>query len=217
MILEDEIFNKYKACNNKLIDYGFILKDWLYQYEINIFTNFKLIILIKDNSVKALVYDLDFNSLYNNYRIINNNGSFANAIKDEDKNILLDIRNKCFIEEYFKYLQSNRISKLIENEYNIKPKFIMKKFPNYGIFKNDNNKWFAIIMNINRNKLDNLFEDIEIINIKIKEIELNNLLKIKGIYKAYHMNKNNWISIILNDNLSDDFIFKLVKESYNIV
>ena len=72
-------------------------------------------------------------------------------------------------------------------------------------------------MNINRNKLDNLFEDIEIINVKIKEIELNNLLKIKGIYKAYHMNKNNWISIILNDSLSDDFIFKLVKESYNIV
>ena len=217
MILEDEIFNKYKACNNKLIDYGFSLKDGLYQYEINIFTNFKLIVKIKDNSIKALVYDLDFNSLYNNYRIINNNGSFANAIKDEVKNILLDIRNKCFIEECFKSLQSNRISKLIENEYNIKPKFIMKKFPNYGIFKNDKNKWFAIIMNINRNKLDNLFEDIEIINVKIKEIELNNLLKIKGIYKAYHMNKNNWISIILNDSLSDDFIFKLVKESYNIV
>lgn len=217
MILEDGIFNKYKACNNKLIDYGFILKDGLYRYEINIFTNFKLIILIKDNSVKALVYDLDFNSLYNNYRIINNNGSFSNSIKDEVKNILLDIRNKCFIEEYFKYLQSNRITKLIEDEYNIKPNFIMKKFPNYGIFKKDNNKWFSIIMNINRNKLDNLFEDVEIINVKIKENNLNYLLKIKGIYKAYHMNKNSWISIILNDSLSDDFIFKLVKESYNIV
>ena len=83
--------------------------------------------------------------------------------------------------------------------------------------KKDNNKWFAIIMNINRNKLDNLFEDIEIINVKIKENNLNDLLKIKGVYKAYHMNKNSWISIILNDSLSDDFIFKLVKESYNIV
>ncbi len=217
MILKDEIFNKYKACNNKLIDYGFSLKDGLYQYEINIFTNFKLIILTKDNSVKALVYDFDFNSLYNNYRIINNNGSFSNSIKDEVKNILLDIRNKCFIEEYFKYLQSNIITKLIEDEYNIKPNFIMKKFPNHGIFKNDKNKWFAIIMNINRNKLDNLFEDIEIINVKIKENNLNDLLKIKGVYKAYHMNKNSWISIILNDSLSDDFIFKLVKESYNIV
>ena len=37
-----------------------------------------------------------------------------------------------------------------------------------------------------------------------------------GYYPAYHMNKKNWISIILDDNLSDEDIIDLISKSYNM-
>ena len=35
-------------------------------------------------------------------------------------------------------------------------------------------------------------------------------------YKAYHMNKKKWISIILDETLSDEDIFKYIDESYQL-
>ena len=58
---------------------------------------------------------------------------------------------------------------------------------------------------------------VEIVNMKIMPDELEDLLKINGIYEAYHMNKKNWISILLNDNLDDEVLFKLLDNSYGYV
>ena len=40
-------------------------------------------------------------------------------------------------------------------------------------------------------------------------------LENKNIYPAYHMNKKNWVSIILDESLSNDEIFNLIDISYN--
>ena len=42
-------------------------------------------------------------------------------------------------------------------------------------------------------------------------------LKKEGFYKAYHMNKKSWISIILNDTLNNKEIYELIDESYNLI
>ena len=34
------------------------------------------------------------------------------------------------------------------------------------------------------------------------------------IFPAYHMNKNNWITILLDGSLSDELISELIKKSY---
>ncbi len=51
-------------------------------------------------------------------------------------------------------------------------------------------------------KVDNLVDDL-----------VNN----KSIFKAYHMNKKSWITIILDDSLKDDEIIKYIDISYNLV
>ena len=56
-----------------------------------------------------------------------------------------------------------------------------------------------------------------IINVKLDENKIPVLLKKKGFYKAYHMNKISWISIILNDTLKDKDIIPLLDESYNLI
>lgn len=42
-----------------------------------------------------------------------------------------------------------------------------------------------------------------------------NICNKKGIYIAYHMNKKNWVSIILDDTLTDNEIISLIDISYN--
>ena len=73
-------------------------------------------------------------------------------------------------------------------------------------------------MDIPFNKIDkNKSGLIEVINVKINPNDKDNLLKIEGIYEAYHMNKKSWISIILDDTLSDDLISELIDNSYKLV
>ena len=46
---------------------------------------------------------------------------------------------------------------------------------------------------------------------------MDNLFKVEGIYEAYHMNKKSWVSIVLNDTVSDEIIIKLIDNSYSLL
>ena len=72
-------------------------------------------------------------------------------------------------------------------------------------------------MNVPKNKLGlNSEEEIEIINLKLKPEEIENLLKKKGYYSAYHMNKKNWLTITLDNTLTDEDLMKLIDQSYTL-
>ena len=55
------------------------------------------------------------------------------------------------------------------------------------------------------------------LNLKLGSDKVDKLLKRKGFYLAYHMNKKDWITVILNDTLDDDEIIDLLDESYHNV
>ncbi|MBR1601440.1 MAG: MmcQ/YjbR family DNA-binding protein [Alphaproteobacteria bacterium] len=118
----------------------------------------------------------------------------------------------CFI-----YEQTNRLTSKIYERYGDNPCFPWEKYSGCGVFKNpDNNKWYALVMNIDKSKLDEKRSgEVEIMNIKLSKDKITNLVKQQGFYPAYHMNKKNWITIILNNTLSDDFLLELVEESHN--
>ena len=66
-------------------------------------------------------------------------------------------------------------------------------------------------MNIQKNKISgNDNTEIEILNLMLNDKNINN----KNIYPAYHMNKKNWISIILDESLSNNEIFDLIDISF---
>ncbi len=73
-------------------------------------------------------------------------------------------------------------------------------------------------MNIKKDKLDKSAHDLEvdILNLKINENDRENLHKEDGIYPAYHMNHKYWISILLDETLSDERIMKLIDISYQL-
>ena len=114
--------------------------------------------------------------------------------------------------------QSNRIANLILEKYQVQPEFLWEKDPHFGVFRNIyNQKWFGIIMNVDKSKImPNLSGEIEILNLKLDD-KVGESLKIRGIYPAYHMNKKSWVSIVLDDSLSDEEIMAYVQVSYSLV
>ena len=216
-MIENEIFKKCFPDHKKLIKYGFILSDNNYTYKKTILNDsFEITITINDNKVKGTIYDLEMEEEYTNFRIENSIGEFAGTIRDEFINLLLDIRSTCFVMQQFVSNQANRISKLIKEKYGDDPFFEWESTPDFGVFKNkDTKKWYALIMNIERKKLNAGSGKFDIVNIKLDKEKIPELLKEKGYYPAYHMNKKYWVSISLDDVLNDESIMKLIDESYS--
>lgn len=87
----------------------------------------------------------------------------------------------------------------------------------YAIFRNSNSrKWYGAIMNIDKSKIEEKASgEVEIMDIKLEATKIEKLLGEKGFYPAWHMNKKSWITIILDNTISDEDIMKLVEESYS--
>lgn len=217
MKIEEELFKKYRVDFNILIDYGFSLKDDLYYLSKFIFDgDFEVRISIsQDGILNAKIYDTSFGEEYLNHNISSMNGEFVNQIRQEYEDILIDIRNNCFNKLPFVFDQTNRIVKMIEKQYQDVPEFVFKDDDNDGIFRNQNsNKWYGIIMKINGEKIGLDNREIEVINVKLKQDLILDLLLEKGYYKAYHMNKKYWISIVLDDTLTDQEIMNCIEMSH---
>ena len=218
MSIEDNIFKKYKVIKEKLEPYGFIKENDKYKFSKKFMKNkFEAVIYIdSNNKISGKVIDLEFNEEYATFRIKDVEGEFVNLVKKEYVKILQNIADNCMEKECFIFPQSNIICMYIKDEYGIDPEFMWDTNPGYGVFKNSNNKWFGIIMNIEKNKIipncNN--EEIEVLDLKLDD-KVEKYLKIKGFYPAYHMNKKSWISIILDGSVSTEIIEKLVETSYN--
>ena len=218
MSIEKEIFKKSIIDYNKLINYGFKKDKKEYIYETNFLDDsMKAIIVITNDNITGKVIDLTTNYEYTNYRLENITGEFVNSVKEAYENILKDIKNNCTHEELFSLPQTNRITNIIKEKYHVNPEFLWEEYPDFGIFRNTrSHKWFSLIMNVDKAKIiKKSTGNIDIMNVKLDN-ETTNYLKIPGIYPAYHMNKASWVTIILDDTLSDEYIMKLVDISYDL-
>ena len=220
MNIENEVFKRFSVNYNKLEDYGFKKEKNNYVFEKNFLNNdFKAIITISSKGiVTGKVIENEINEEYTLLRT-EAIGEFVGKVRDAYKELLLDIRNNCFEANFFIFDQTNRINNYIKEKYHNNPEFLWESSPGAGVYRNpSNNKWYGIVMNVNYSKLDsNKTGEVEVINIKLDELEIKDLLKKNGFYKAYHMNKVSWISIILNDTLSDEVICSLIDKSYEII
>jgi predicted DNA-binding protein (MmcQ/YjbR family) len=218
MLIEDEILKKYRLRKEKLISYGFKEDKNLYKYSKNFMNNeFRADICVLPNGkVSGKVIELELDEEYTNFRMENAIGEFVNTVRAEYIKILEDLAKNCFEKQEFIFDQTNRIANLIYEKYKVSPEFLWEKFPGYGVFRSKkNNKWFGIVTNIDKSKLVlNQAGEIEVINLKLDD-KVQEYLSLKGIYPAYHSNKKNWVSVILDDTLKDEEIMNLVDISYN--
>ena len=218
MNIENEIFKKINFDFEKIIHYGFKKEKDQYFYQKKFLNNkFEAIITIdSENKISGKVIDLVTKDEYLALRVKNNNGSFVSKVREEYYNILDDIKKCCCIINQFVFSQTNKIVTYIKQKYDGDPQFLWKD-DNSAVFKNVKNKWYGIIMEIDRSKIMVGEGTIEVINVKSAPDAISKLLKISGIYPAYHMNKNHWITIVLDNTLEENIIEELIDQSYRLV
>ena len=219
MTIEEKVFQRTLADFTKLEKYGFVKKETNFFLEKTFMDGtFKAVVTVTANgTVSGQVYDSDTGDIYLPLRVESAMGGFAEQVRNAYKNVLEDIREKCFVPNVFIGDQTNRIAQRIFEIYGDRPEFPWEKYENYGIYKNpDTGKWYAPVMNIDISKLDKkLSGPIEVMNLKIAAEKIPELLKTNGFYPAYHMNKKSWITLVLNDTLTDETVMDLIAESHS--
>lgn len=105
----------------------------------------------------------------------------------------------------------------IKEKYKASPEYLWRRFPGYAVFRHgDNQKWFALVMDVPGNKLGLATEEmVDIMNVKISDPLLADILvRQEGFFRGYHIRKGNWLSISLNGTVEFDEISKWLEESY---
>lgn len=112
-------------------------------------------------------------------------------------------------EEIFEY---------IKERYETTPEYLFMKHPDVAVLRNTKtNKWYGLIMNIEKRKLG-INEDgyMDVINLKGNP-EFNSILRSQPhIMPAYHMNKKHWITVLLNHNFPKSELYELIDWSYQL-
>ncbi len=222
MAIENEVFRKTLIDKDKLIPFGFEKKGNSFFYRETFMNGqFSAEIEVDEKvDLKGHVWDNDADEEYIQVHINNITGEFVSLVREGYEMILKRIKDECTIPQQFLFPQSNRISNLIRERYGETPDFPFKKLEDYGVFRYPGNgKWYGLIMNIPFNKMFASDDEslIEIINVKIDVKDRDRLLNSKGIYDCYHMNKNSWVSIVLDDTLNDKRIMELIDDSRNLI
>ncbi|MDO4967382.1 MAG: MmcQ/YjbR family DNA-binding protein [Candidatus Saccharibacteria bacterium] len=114
--------------------------------------------------------------------------------------------------------QIETIIEYIKAEYGAEPEFLWPdRYPGYAVFRHsDNKKWFALVATISKKSLG-LEDDkeIDVINLKFDKNQTYDFAETSDhIFPAYHMNKNNWITVMLDGVLPDELVFELIRKSY---
>lgn len=100
--------------------------------------------------------------------------------------------------------------------YQSTPEYLWVKCPDYAVLRHsDNNKWYAIIMNVSKDKLGlDGAEKVDIMNLKCEPEIIGSLRMTEGILAGYHMNKENWISVLLDGSVDENMVYHLLNMSF---
>ena len=115
-------------------------------------------------------------------------------------------------------MDRNNLFEYIKDKYDTEPEYPWIKYPEHAVFRHSNNqKWFAVVMNVGRDKLGlESSEKTDIVNLKADPCIIGSLITEKGILPGYHMNKKSWISLVLEDIENSDILYGLLETSYSL-
>lgn len=110
------------------------------------------------------------------------------------------------------------LSSYIEEIYGIAGEHLFAKYPGFCVFRHrSNRKWFAVIMEIAREKLGLSGDgEVWVVNVKCDTRLIGSFREEKGIFLAYHMSKNHWLTVALDGTVDGETIRFLIDMSYEL-
>ena len=108
------------------------------------------------------------------------------------------------------------LTRYIFDTYSIEPDYPFPADNTSAVFRHTvSRKWFALVMNIPACRLGLPSENrIDIVNLKCDSMLIGSFRGLPGLFPAYHMNKANWITALLDGSAPDEIVKTLLDMSY---
>lgn len=216
--LEKSVFDRKKLIPQKLADYGFVKKDNAWVFSRTFLDGaFRADLSVNEQGeLTGKVIETDFEEEYLPLRVSMQTGETVAKVRDAYLDLLHEIAMACTTSSVFHSDQANRLTAWIEKEYGEIPDCPFKHDEGMVFRNKDTQKWYGLVMEVPYCKVNpkSRREDpVEILNVKTDSRDTKTLLKRKGIFRAWHMNKTGWVSILLDDTVEDEEIEKLIAVS----
>lgn len=205
---------KYRLSDDILINFGFHFEENTLVFKKNILNDtFRMEIKLISTDFEIEVYDLDFNEVYSLFSVDSANGEIVTTIREEVKDVLEKILclESVIYEDVLRYVKERY------NSTTVKP---FKTNPDIKALVTPKGKWYALFLDVEYNKLkkDSLVNSkVKVINLKHISSKISTITDDRNIFPSYHMNKNHWISVVLDNNIDIEYVKELIELSYNLV
>ena len=212
-----EIFKSYQFNQEKAQDFGFVENGEVWTYSCQILQgDFVMRISVINGELSFQVFDQETGDLYPQVHMETMRGVFVGSVREACLGILYQIRKNCFGVQEFICPQTKRIMGYVQEKYGNQLEYLWEKSPDTAVLRHEESqKWYAVLMRISWNKLEKGREgQVEAVNLKHDCV--TDLLIQSGIYPAFHMNKRYWISVALDDTLSDEEVLELIETSWKL-
>lgn len=116
-------------------------------------------------------------------------------------------------------MKREEIFEYAKKVYGTVPEYLWNEHPTYAVLRMKNtDKWYAVIMKVPRDKLGMDGDgEVEIMNVKCEPDTARSLCQAQGFFPGYHMNKEHWISILLDGTVGEIKILDFLDRSYELL
>lgn len=227
MDIVKEVFDRRTLRTDKLVAYGFTPYVGGFSYTTTILNGqFRVEVAVSERLIpSARVVDAFTEEEYAPVNVEMSTGAFVGSVRAAYRAALTAIAEACSVREYFSSGQANRLAEAVYARYGERPDFPFATAPTYGVFRYPvNRKWYGIVMDVRRclvtkesTPCGEESPTVDVLNLKIDPSRRAELLAMAGFYICYHMNKEGWISVVLDDTVADEEILALLNDSRNFV
>ena len=120
--------------------------------------------------------------------------------------------------EVKKRVDREEILEYVKKQYGTIPEYLWSSSPDSAVLRHHNGKWYAVIMNVERSKLGLDGDDtVEIIDVKCDPEMTGMIIQTYGFLPGYHMNKQHWITILLDGIVGESKILDFLDMSYDLI
>jgi predicted DNA-binding protein (MmcQ/YjbR family) len=188
-------------------------KDWRYRKPTQSDPSFAFEVRYEPGVLQLNLRDSTTGEIYPPFSVEGAHGSYVAAFREEGNRLLSDILLHCFEsnslrEKLIVYLRDTDQAEITHAW--------PHQFPHYvTIHEKNNPKWYGLIMNVPYQKLGiDKKGEVQVLNVKLDPSEIQKRIDHQTYFPAYHMNKTDWISILLTTSISFEEVVEQVEKSH---